>query len=210
MIISDRTAARAAFAVGLFSVASIASGVALLAMLGGTSGQDLGQGAAAEAFARAVPVLIAAEALKLLSAAAQLLVVAATAHKTITPRAWVLAGLGSVGSLGFAASGVFGLAAIAAARPEVPPIIAQAGFLGIAVTGGWALLTAWWRVAGIGGWLRIVGLLFGAGCLLALALPPLAILSGLVGLVWWFGLASHLRRLGRAAGEQPRGIGAHV
>jgi hypothetical protein len=189
----DRIAAAAAFTVGLGSVAALAVGFLLLSKLGGTSGRDLGGAAAAGAFADAVPLLVAAEMLKLITAGAQLVAVRSTAaHAEAARRTLVTAGYS--GALLIAASGIFGLSAVATQSRDMASLISTPGFYGIAATGLWAILLVLQGGFEFRRWLAVAGVLFGAACLVALAVPPVAMLSGILGWAWWFGLAAHLRR----------------
>jgi|GEM_PF-6891797 len=192
MIRQDRRAGSAAAAIALLSILMVAVGMLLVGMLGGTTGRDLGGAAADSDFARAVPLILAAEVLKLATAAAQLVVVAAAARgePSRAPRLALLA-LGGAGALLVAASGLAGLLAVAAERHS--PLIADFGFAGMAATGLWALLLVGLELPRLRRWHSAAGILFGAASLAALAAPPAAFLSVLAGLAWWFGLAGRLR-----------------
>jgi hypothetical protein len=184
----------AAIAVAIFSFVALALGILLLTRLGGTSGQDLGSAAGADAFARAVPLLFAAELLKLLTACAQLVVVIAVARpapERLSRVAMLI--LGSLGAFFIAASGVAGIEAIAAEDPGQGGFISNLGFVGVAATGAWALLVTLLRPLPLPRWLLVVGALFGLVSLAAFPVPPLALLTVVLGWPWWIGLSGVLR-----------------
>jgi hypothetical protein len=101
----------------VLSLAGMAVGVLLLNALGGSSGQDLGQNAPASAFGKAVPLLVAAEVIKILSAVVQLVIACAlfTGVQGTLRIPFLLTG--GAGALLIAASGVVGLMAL---RPKTP------------------------------------------------------------------------------------------
>lgn len=184
----------AAIAVAIFSFVALALGILLLVRLGGTSGQDLGGGAGADAFARAVPLLFAAEILKLLTACAQLVVVIAVARLAPERLARVaILLLGSLGAFFIAASGVAGIEAILAQDAGQGGFVSNLGFVGVAATGAWALLVILVRPIRLARWLVVVGALFGLVCLTAFPVPPLALLTVVLGWPWWIGLSGALR-----------------
>jgi hypothetical protein len=187
-------AAAAALIVGLASVAALAVGFLLLSKLGGTSGRNLGGGAAASAFANAVPLLILAETLKLVTAAAQLVVVHRTAPAPAGAAGWMLAAAGYLGASLIAASGIFGFWAVATHSQQMGVLISALGFYGIAATGVWALMLVLRGADELRRWHAAAGIAFAAACLAALAVPPAAMLSAAIGWAWWFGLAARLRR----------------
>lgn len=188
----DRRARAAAIAAALLSLAALAVGILLVSMLGGTTGRDLGQGAADADFARAVPLLAIAEILKLSSAAAQLIVVAAIARgEPVRAARLFLVASGGAGALLIAASGLAGFCAIAAQQSS--PLISALGFAGIAATGAWALALVGLELPRFARWHAVAGILFGATSLAALAVPPAALLSVVAGWAWWLGLARRLR-----------------
>ena len=198
---SRNMAAAAAASVAVLSILSLAVGVLLMSMLGGTSGQDLGQGAPDAAFARAVPVLGLAEVLKMLTAAAQLVVVAATAASASGAAQRAAMGVtGAAGAILIAASGIVGLYAIATSDATAGKTISDLGFFGIAATGLWLLLVVLFKALPLPVWLTAIALAVAATSLGALLVPPLVMLSGVLGLVWWFGLAAQLRRSARRGG----------
>jgi hypothetical protein len=184
----------AAIAVALLSFLALALGILLLNMLGGTSGDDLGSSAGAEAFARAVPVLIAAETLKLLIACAQLIVVVAAARPASDRLARVAMMLfGSLGAFFIAASGVAGLDAVMSGDMSQAGFVSNLGFIGVAATGIWALLVIVLRPLPLARWHVAVGALFSLACLASFPIPPLALLSVVIGWPWWLGLSRALR-----------------
>jgi hypothetical protein len=194
MIRPNPPARAAAIAVALLSAAQLAVGIGLTSMLGGLTGQDLGANAANEAFARAAPLLVVAEILKLLVAAAQAMVVrpvaaAAPAHAART--ATLVAGLG--GALLIAASGLLGLYAVAVQDPGMGPLVADLGFAGLGATGIFALVLLSFEAPRLRRWHALVTLLFGLACLVALFVAPVALLTVPLGWAFWLGLAGRLR-----------------
>lgn len=193
MIAHSRKGVLAAAAVGGLSLLSIALGMALLARLGGTSGQDLGRGAAASVWADILPILVAAEIVKLLIAAAQATVVFALTGSKDGATRWALLLTGLAGAVAIAASGAVGLYAVAAHQPELGAQTSALGFLGMAATGLWLLLLVVFRPVALRGWHTALGLVVAALSMATLIFAPVAILAGILGVPWWFGLAARLR-----------------
>jgi hypothetical protein len=194
MIRRNRSARAAAIAVALLSGAQLAVGIGLAAMLGGTTGRDLGTGAAEAAFARAVPLLVVAEMLKLLAACAQIVVVRAVAGAAPAraARAATLVS-GTAGAALIAASGVLGLWAVVQQEAGHGPLIAALGFAGLGATGLFALVLLSFEAPRLSRWHAGAALLFGLLCLGALVLPVLALLSVPAGWAFWLGLAARFR-----------------
>lgn len=190
----ETTVARAAMAVALLSVAQIGVGLLLISLLGGTSGQDLGQGAAPADWGRAVPVLVAAEILKMLIAAAQILVVRGLAGQAGRALPLTAAIVGIAGALLVATSGILGLAAVAVRDPALGAPTSVLGFLGLAATGIWAVLVAYLKPLPLKPWLLAVAWGLGASSILALAFHQIVVIAGLLSLLWWFGLAQAAKR----------------
>jgi hypothetical protein len=190
----DRTAAAAARAIALLSAAAILVGLLLLARLGGSSGRDLGAGGAGAAFGDATSLLIVAEVLKLATATAQM--VLAYRARPAEPF-WLRALLflaGAAAAFCIAASGLVGLQAVAVKDQGLVPTIAGFGFAGVAATGLWAILLVTSKTLPLGRWPAGAGLLFGTIAISALALPPLAMLSAVIGWFWWLSLGACFRR----------------
>lgn len=193
MIPHDPKAGTAAAAIALISAVQVAAGIGLTAMLGGLTGADLGRGAAEAAWERAVPLLVVAELLKLAVAAAQVVVVRALASSAPAgPRRLALFTAGFGGALLIAASGIAGFVAIASSD-AMPAFVAPFGFGGLAATGIWALLIAGFEARTLSRWHFVSAIAFGLACLGALAVPPVALLSVVIGWGWWLGLAGRLR-----------------
>ena len=185
MIRPNPRARAAAITVALLSAAQLAAGMALTGMLGGFTGQDLGANAANEAFARAAPLLVVAEILKLLAAGAQAIVVPAVAAAAPAPRARMATLVsGMAGAILIAASGLLGLYAVAAQDPGQGPLVADLGFAGLGATGVFALVLLSFEAPRLRRWHAFVTLLFGLACLLALFFAPVIFLT--VPLGWAF------------------------
>lgn len=190
MIAPNPKARVAAIGLAALSALGLAAGVALTVMLGGTTGQDLGRNAADAAFARATPLLVLAEIVKLLSAAAQVVVVRAVSAAAPPGRAR-LASLvsGIAGALLIAASGIVGLYAVATAQPDLGPIVADLGFAGVAATGVFAIVLVSFEAPRLRRWHVSAALLFAIASLAGLILPPLVLLTVPLGWAFWLGLA---------------------
>ncbi|HEY0011977.1 MAG TPA: hypothetical protein VGB79_03900 [Allosphingosinicella sp.] len=194
MIRPNPRARAAAIAIALLSAAQLAAGIALTGMLGGFTGQDLGAHAANEAFARAAPLLVLAEILKLLVAFAQAIVVPSVAAAAPAPTArmaTLVSGMG--GALLIAASGLLGLYAVAAQDPGYGPLVADLGFAGLGATGIFALVLLSFEAPRLRRWHAFVTLLFGLACLIALFYAPAVLLTAPLGWAFWLGLAGRLR-----------------
>lgn len=195
-----RGAAPAALAVAVLAVAALASGVMLLQALGGQSGRDVGASASSAALAGAIPLLVVAELLKVATAICQFVVVRAARP---VAGAWrtILSALGYAGATLIAASGILGLWSVAVADPSLGPLTSALGFAGLAFTGAWVIALVLKSGLGLSRWLTIAGLAFGAASLAAVVFAPVAMLAGLLSIVWWFGLWRAL------AVRRPKSIG---
>ena len=185
---------KAAVALTILSALGLALGVLLIAQLGGTSGADLGRGAAPVHFAKVVPLLIAAEIVKILTCVAQIILVRAVAGLTTAPSGMLARLGGYAGAMLIAASGLAGLWAIASKNAGLGGIISGLGFVGLAATGLFVLLLTTAHRGKFGRWRAMAGFAFAAVSIAALLLPPLAMISAVIGWVWWLSLASVLRR----------------
>ena len=195
---NPRKGSKAAFAVAGLSLLSIALGLVLLSQLGGSSGQDLGRGAGATAWARVVPVLLTAEVVKLLIAVFQAIVTFAVAPRAGAGR-WPLLVSGLLGALSIAASGMVGLYAILAHQPELTAQTSALGFLGMAATGLWSLLVVLLRPVSLRAWQAGLGLIVAAASIAPLLFPPAALIAGILGVPWWFAIARRLGETSRLA-----------
>jgi hypothetical protein len=162
-------------------------GVFPIAALGGSSGRDLGTNASGTAFANAALLLVAAELLKVALGACQAMQIRWAAQVQEKWRAGsVLSGY--AGAALITASGLLGIYAVFA---ESRGLGASASALAFASAGA----TAIWVIAFVNStnflnpWHRIVGLIFAATSLLSVLIAPIAMLAGLLGLAWWFGLS---------------------
>ena len=198
-MINHQKGSQAAWAVAGLSILSIALGLVLLSQLGGSSGQDLGRDAGAIDWARVVPILIAAEVVKLLIAAFQAIVTYALLGARAGAGRWALLVFGLLGALSIAASGGVGLYAIVAQKPELTAQTSALGFLGMAATGLWVLLVILLRPVSLRAWQVALGLIVAAASVAPLLFPPAAMIAGILGLPWWFGIAKRLGETSRVA-----------
>ncbi|MDP8912548.1 MAG: hypothetical protein M3N39_03095, partial [Pseudomonadota bacterium] len=196
-VIDYHKGSQAAGAIAGLSILSVGLGVLLLSQLGGSSGQDLGSDAAATAWARVVPILLAAEVVKLLIAAFQAIVTFALLGSRAGAGRWPLLVVGLLGAFSIAASGVVGLYAIVAHEPELTAQTSALGFLGMVSTGLWALLVVVLRPISLGAWQSALGLMMAAASTAPLFFPPAAMIAGILGVLWWFGIAMRLREISR-------------
>jgi len=187
-----RRAAPAAFAVAILTIAALATGVLLLQALGGQSGRDVGAAASSAVLSGAMPLLVVAELLKIANAIGQAIVVGA-ARPTAGRWRPILAILGYLGAALIAASGALGLYSIAAGNPGLGLLTSALGFAGLAAGGGWVICLVLASGLAMPRWLVVVGLAFGILSLAATVIAPLAMLAGLLSIVWWFGLSRALR-----------------
>ena len=199
---STSYAARACFATIALSLLSIAIGIVLMRMLGGSDGSELGRSASGADWASAAPLLAIAEAVKFALAAAQAIVVTHLARRAGVPLAASLRAAGYAGALLLALSGIAGLQAIAAEDP-MPRLPSLFGLLGLAATGLWALLLLAGRVLKTAGWHRLLTVPFALLNMAALPFPPAAFAGALLGLAWWAGLGRQFSAEARAAAPLP-------
>ena len=195
MPVDYQKGSQAAFAVAGLSTLSIFLGLVLLSQLGGSSGQDLGRDAAAMDWVRVVPLLLAAEGVKLLIAAFQAIVTYALVGSRGRAGRWPLLVFGLLGALSIAASGLVGLYAIVAHEPERTTQTSALGFLGMAATGLWVLLVVLLRPVSLRAWQVALGLTVAAASIAPLLFPPAAMIAGILGVPWWFAIAKRLREI---------------
>jgi hypothetical protein len=189
-----RFASQAALTLGILTVAAMTTGVLLLQAVGGLSGRDISANAVGPAFARAVPLLVLAEALKIGTAACHWIVVVCSARvlETGWRRAVVVSGLAGAALL--AISGLAGLHSVFAGVPQIGPLASGLGFASVALTGTWTLLFVLQTRLHLARWHSLVGFSFGLLALASIPLAPLAMLVGLLSVPWWAGLAKAFMR----------------
>jgi len=191
-----RIGAIASMGVAILTVLAMITGIAILFRIGGASGVDV---AAAEgsAIRSVVPLLFAAEALKLATAAAMLVSVIAVG-RTLSLPSWST-GAGLVAVAAVTCSALFGFEGVAAANGSVRPgavaLVPYAGRILFVASGLWILSAS--RTAERAGvfpkWLFRVGLVLAAVSILSAIVPPLGLPTGLLAILWWTGLARSLR-----------------
>jgi hypothetical protein len=146
-----------------------------------------------------VPILVAAEAVKLLIAAFQAIVTCALLGQRGGAGRRALLVFGLLGALSIAASGAVGLYAIVAQKPELTVQTSALGFLGMAATGLWVLLVVLLRPVSLGAWQVALGLIVAAASIAPLLFPPAALIAGVLGVPWWFAIARRLGETSRLA-----------
>lgn len=188
---SNRKAAIACYAAIALSLLSLGIGIALMRLLGGSDGSQLGQSASGADWASAVPLLALAEGVKFALAAAQTIVVTNLARATGRPLGAALRASGYAGALLLALSGVAGFQAILTEDP-LPRLPSLFGLLGLAATGLWALLLLAGRVLKTARWHRLLTAPFALFSMAAPLFAPAAFAAALLGLAWWSGLGRQL------------------
>ena len=179
----SRKLSTAAFVLAVLTVAALAIGAVLVRQLGADA-------AAGSAAAAARPLLITAEIVKLASAACLAVAVRAAGGGPVR-----MAGWGS--ALLLAASGAAALAAICNANAALGSWANPLAIASLIATALWALGLSFGGETRLPAWLRIVASLFAAAALGAAFVPPVGLLAGLLGLLWWFGLGISARRLAK-------------
>lgn len=181
-------------------VGSVTVGIQLMTAMGAGSmveaggNQKLGQHA---------QLLTVAECLKFASAIASAWVAAAIDQRFKAMggkgQGFVLA-LGMLSAALLAASAVVGLAPLyfGIGRPEqITPLAHGLGLASVAANGVWAVMVVFlaWRDKVLPRWLCITGGALGVASLAVVALPPVGLLTALLGFIWLIGLAvTFLRR----------------
>lgn len=190
--ISKRVASRAASALGVLTLASILTGIALISIVGGTSGRDLAAGSGA-ALREAVPVLALAETLKLAAGGCFFLVVLSSRSEQSRSRVGELTS-GLFGAALIVASGLFGFYAMAAESRHAGGLASALGFASSAATALWVLVFAAAASTRLGRWQLRLGLTFAFASLASLILPSISLLAGVAAVAWWFTLGGALKR----------------
>lgn len=168
------------------------TGMLLISALGGSSGRDLGATASGTSIMQAAPLLAAAELLKLASSAclATLVFVSAAAQARLRTGACLS---GFAGAALLAGSGLVGLYALASHSRDMGAWASALGFASSGATAIWVLTFLGGSRIKLSKWHRTAGCAFAAAGLLSLIVAPVALLTGLFGLVWWLGLSSAIR-----------------
>jgi hypothetical protein len=185
---------RASYAAALLTVLSIGVGVGLVLSMGVTSGAGVAA-ATPETRESALPLLVIAEILKMASG----LVVAAAVRgcRKLFATSPLTTGAGYIGAALIFAAGVAGLIAVLTPAGVVLawPVVLL-GFGSAAVTGCWAaMMASGAHAAGsLPATLKWLGIGLGVLGVVSLVLPPVALLFGLLSLIWWFGLGRQISR----------------
>ena len=186
-------AARASYACAVATILSLGVGIGIVVAMGVTSGADVAR-ASAEARASALPLLVAAELLKLITG----LLIAATVLQSgrVFDSSKLTRAVGLLGAALVFAAGLLGLPAVLSqAGAYLAQPVVLAGLLSLPLTGSWAaMMTSGARPSPL---LTGVGFALGILGLLSLALPPAAMLFGLVSILWWVLLGRTLARLSK-------------
>jgi hypothetical protein len=193
MIRPNPRARAAAISVALLTAGILAARFAITAVL---TRDPAGASAASaeQSLAAAAPFLVVIGILKLLAAAAQILVVRAVANAAPAATARMAALVsGIAGALLLAASGLAGLYASAVQAPQYAPLAADLDLAGLGATGVFALVLLSFEAPRLRRWHAGATLLFGLLCLVALFAPPAFFLAIPVGWAFWLGLAGRLR-----------------
>lgn len=178
-----RALSTAAFCLAALTIAALAIGVALVRQLG----MDAGAGSAG---ADARPLLVAAEAVKLASAACLVIAVRASGGGAARIAGWASALL-------LATSAAAALAALWSANAALGSWANPMALASLVATGLWALGLAFGGERRLPTWLGIVASLFAAAAIGAMLLPPVGLPAGLLGLAWWLSLGVAARRLAK-------------
>ena len=183
-----KVGARSAFSLGVLTAVAMLTGVLLISALGGSSGRDLGATATGASIMQVAPLLAAAELLKLATGAClgTLVFASAAAQSKLRAGAYLS---GSAGAVLIAASGLFGLAALASQSRDMGAWASALGFASSGATAIWVLTFLSGSTVALRRWHRAVGCAFAGASLLSLVVAPVALLAGLFGLIWWFGLS---------------------
>jgi hypothetical protein len=186
----SRAAARASYACALATLASLALGFAIVAVMGVDSGAGIAR-ATQEARQAALPLLVGAEMMKLVMGVAVALAVRNCARVFGNSPATTVVGYAAA-ALIFVA-GALGLIAVltpAGAQLGWPVVII--GLLSVPLTGSWAVMLAFGARFGLP--LRLLAALLCFLGIVAVGFPPAAMLFGLLSLVWWLALGSRLKK----------------
>jgi hypothetical protein len=185
---------RASYASALLTILSIGVGVGLVLSMGVTSGAGVAA-ASPEARQTALPLLVAAEMLKIVSGLSVAAAVRGCGRLFDTSPLTTVAGY--IGAALIFAAGVAGLIAVLTPAGVVLawPVVLL-GFGSAAVTGCWAaMMASGAHAAGsLPATLKWLGIGLGVLGLLSLLLPPVALLFGLLSLIWWVALGRQVSR----------------
>lgn len=192
----DGQGALASFAMALLTVACMAIGVAIMTAMNVNSGMGVAS-ASAETIRAARPLLIAAELMKIVTAAALFVAVRSTARRWDASR--LTSGIGHAAAALLLGAGLLGVVAVlelSGSSAELGAAVGLLGLLSLPVTGAWAAMIASGAAAQVraGRFLRIIGILLGIAGFATFAFPPIGLLFGLVSLLWWVSLGMVLRR----------------
>lgn len=196
--VGARAASRASLAVALLTLAALLCGIAILGMVGGASGGDLA-GAAPEKLRAAFGLMVAAELLKLATAAATVFAILGIRARLLgaSPSAGLATGAGLTGALAIAASGFVGLAGLlqldSAGRPAVLALMVPIAGVVLAAGGLWFLLAS--LADGSRAWLRVLGVVLGVVSIAAALFQPLGLAAALLAIPWWIGQSRRLAAL---------------
>ena len=185
---SIKLASRFAFLLGAFTIAAMLTGVFLISALGGSSGRDLGANATGVALANAAPLLVLAELLKLVIGTCQAMLVRNAVSVQRKRRAAALLS-GYVGAALITASGMVGIYAVIAQSRGIGAMASALAFGSAAATAAWVILFVSSATMRLRPWHRSVGFTFAGASLLSLLVAQAALVGGMLGLAWWFGLS---------------------
>ena len=190
-----RSTARASYACALATILSLAVGIGLVAAMGVTSGAGVAA-ATQEARQSALPLLTVAEILKLISGV--VLAAAVTGCRRLFGTSPLASGAGYLAAALIFAAGLLGLIAVltpAGATLAWPVVLL--GFGSATLTGCWAAMTATLAHAkgSLTAALKWIGIGLGFLGVTALLFAPIALLFGLLSLVWWVALGRQLSRV---------------
>ena len=198
-----KVAFRSSFLLGVLTIAAMLTGVLLIAALGGSSGRDLGAEASGQAIANAAHLLVTAELLKVAVGTCQIMLVASAVN---TQAKW-RTGTSLPGYAGAALIGASGLTGIYAVFAESRGLGEWASALAFGSAGATAIsviaFTSSTRL-GLKLWLRTISYTFAGASLLSLIIAPLAMIVGLLGIIWWLGLSRAFASESNAASGQAR------
>lgn len=185
---------RASYASALLTILSIGVGVGLVLSMGVTSGADVAA-ATPEARRSALPLLVVAEILKIVTGLAVAAAVRGCGRLLDTSPLSTAAGF--LGAALIFAAGVLGLVAVLTPAGAVLawPVV-LIGFGSAAVTGCWAAMMASGAHASrsLPVTLKWVGIGLGVLGAMSLILPPIALLFGVLSIIWWFALGRQLSK----------------
>ena len=190
----DTGGATAAIAGALCVIGSVTVGIQLMTAIGAGSLVEAGGD---QRLSQHAPLLSAAEILKFGSAVTSAWVVA-----SVDNRFKVLRGKGSglMLALGMLAAALLAASAVAGLAPlwlgigdpaQITPVAHGLGLASAAANGVWALIVAVsaWPGKVLPRWLSIVGGLLAIASLAVVAVPPVGLVTAVLGVIWLTGLA---------------------